>query len=141
MIPRHILPVLQMFLFLVHCDLQSPAQDVSACRNLNADEFYIRMHSSQNPLLIDTRTAREFRKERIPGAILAGSVSDLEKMADSLDLDQPIFLYCEKDNRSPVACSLLCEKGFRNVYNLREGLIAWRKTSYPMERRKSRIKN
>ena len=130
----------QLFLMLVFCDPGIQAQGIAACRDLEVDEFYIRMHSSQNPLLLDTRSIREFQRERIPGAVLVANVADLEKMADSLDLDQPIFLYCENDDRSPVACRLLCERGFRHVYNLRGGLIEWRLSPYPLDRNRLRKK-
>lgn len=118
------------------------AQDVlvDSCRHLGADDFYIIMNSCDYPLIVDTRSLREFRRERIPGAILVKSRTDLEKMADSLDLDQPLFLYCEAGYRSRVACRILCKKGFRNVYNLREGLIEWRLSPYPLDREKIKKK-
>ena len=127
-----------VFFFIILFSFQIHAQDaqVDSCRHLNADEFYITMQSCEYPLVIDTRSTREFRRDRIPGAILVKTRSELDKMGDSLDLDQPLFLYCEGGYRSRVACRILCKRGFRNVYNLREGLIEWRLSPYPLDRKR-----
>ena len=113
---------------------------VDSCRNLDPIDFCIRMQTYEIPLLIDTRSFKEFARERIPGAILVESKSKLAEMADSLDLDRPIFLYCEDDQRSPVACQVLCEMGFRNVYNLKGGLIEWRLFNFKLDKEKIRKK-
>ena len=120
--------------------LSAQGLQVDSCRNLDAEDFSIRMQSSDNLLLIDTRTFEEFAGERMPGAILVESKSKLAEMADSLDFDRPIFLYCENDQRSPVACQVLCDMGFRNVYNLKGGLIEWRLLSYKLDKEKIRKK-
>jgi len=118
--------------------IHSQAQDVTldSCRHLDAVDFYIRLHSCEYPLLIDVRTFEEFRRERIPGAILVESRAGLEKMADSLDREQPLFLYCEDDHRSRVACKILAGRGFRDVSNLRGGLASWKAFRYELDRKK-----
>ena len=113
---------------------------MDSCRSLDPKDFSIRMQTYENLLLIDTRTFEEFAKERMPGAILVESKSKLAEMADSLDLDRPIFMYCEKNLRSPIACQVLREMGFRNVYNLKGGLIEWRFFSYKLDKKKIRRK-
>ena len=116
-----------------------PAQEKETFRSLNAEEFYLKLYSEYNPVLIDVRTPDDFLKERIPGAILAETRSDLTSIADTIDGDRPLFLYCEYNQRSTAACSLLVEKGFRNVYNLEGGLIQWRLLEYELDKKK--IKN
>ena len=119
--------------------LLAQRQDVDSIRNLNPEEFYLKLHSENNPVLIDSRTKDNFSKERIHGAILAESKADLISLVDTLDKGRPLFLYCEYNQRSPAACSLLIEKGFRNVYNLEGGLIQWRLLEYELDKKK--IKN
>ena len=104
----------------------------------SAMDFYIGIHSCEYPLIIDTRTYKEFRQERIPGAILCENRSVLESILDSLDLDQHIFVYCDDGDRSLVACRILARKGFRNVYNLSGGLIEWKLSSYDIDLKKIR---
>ncbi len=116
--------------------ISAQQHSADSCMNLDAAEFYLRMHAAVMPVLIDTRSWEEFRKERIKGAVLAESRESLYSITDSLDFDQPVFLYCEDDYRSPVACRILIEKGFRKLYNLEGGLIAWRASSYELDRKK-----
>ena len=110
------------------------------CRHLNVEEFYLKLHSYSNAILIDTRTFDEFKKDRIPGAILAESREKLLKLTDSLDFDQPLFLYCEFDERSYVGCDILSKLGFRYVYNLKGGLREWRLSPYELDKKKIREK-
>jgi thioredoxin 1 len=118
--------------------LLAQRQDVDSIQNLNPEEFYLKLHSENNPVLIDSRTGDDFSKERIHGAILAESKADLTSITDTLDRERPLFLYCEYNQRSPAACSLLIEKGFSNVYNLEGGLIQWRALEYELDRKKIR---
>jgi len=131
---------LLVYLLIWIFPLSAQEVPVDSCRNLNPKDFSIRMQTYENLLLIDTRTFEEFAEERMPGAILVENKSKLAEMADSLDLDRPIFLYCEDDQRSPVACQVLCEMGFRNVFNLKGGLIEWRFFSYTLDKEKIRRK-
>ena len=84
------------------------------------------MNLKENMVLIDVRTVREFQKERIPNALLADNSKVLSNITDTLDLEQPLFIYCDDEARSSTACNLLIEKGFKNVYLLKEGLIGWK---------------
>ena len=133
---------ISLLVYSMICVFPLCGQEATAdsCRNLSATDFEVWMQTYEIPLLIDTRTFKEFARERIPGAVLVESKSRLVEMADSLDLDRPIFLYCENDQRSPVACQVLCEMGFRNVYNLKGGLIEWRLSGYRLDKRKIRKK-
>jgi rhodanese-related sulfurtransferase len=116
------------------------AQDVKPvhCRLLDVTEFYIRLNSNAHPLVIDTRTWHEFRKERIPGALLAESRAQLKEISDTVDRDRAVFIYCEEDYRSSTACEMLIEQGFRNVFDLEGGLIEWRLSGYELDREKIR---
>ena len=119
---------------------QLNAQDLmnDSCKHMTPEEFYLGINSSVLPLLIDVRTGEEFSRERIPGALNVETRAGLELMADSLDPDRPLFLYCENDQRSPVACHVLCDRSFRNVYNLKGGLVEWRKSTFELDRKKIR---
>ena len=114
--------------------------DVDSCRHLSAEDFFIGITSCEHPMIIDTRSHEEFSREWIPGAVLAEGITELERIADTLDHDQPIFLYCQNNKRSPVACRILSTKGFRNVYNLIGGIESWKLSSYKVDSKKIRKK-
>jgi len=84
------------------------------------------MKLKENEVLIDVRTVREFQKERIPNALLANNSKILFSITDTLDLEQPLFIYCDDESRSSTACTFMIERGFRNVNLLKEGMIGWK---------------
>src|SRR5262245_41805569 len=49
--------------------------------------------------------------------------------------ERPIIIYCDNGLTGARAASLLAKHGFSKVYNLRGGLEAWRRESYPLERK------
>jgi rhodanese-related sulfurtransferase len=129
-----------LFLLLLNVGLYAQKSIPDSCRNLEPAEFYIGLNTSALPLLIDVRTFDEYRKDRIPGAILVETRAELNEMCDSLDFERPLFLYCEYDDRSQTVCRILSKKGFRNVNNLKGGMLEWRKSPYGIEKKRIRRK-
>lgn len=79
-----------------------------------------------NIILLDVRTGTEFASRRIPGAILI-PVEQLETRygTELPSSAQSIMVYCEKGDRSRLACEFLGRQGLPNVYFLRGGLADW----------------
>ncbi|UCG27900.1 MAG: rhodanese-like domain-containing protein [Bacteroidales bacterium] len=121
-------------LLLLPASGQDPPQQ--SCLKLDPHEFYIQMKLSPNHVLIDVRTFYEFRRERIPDAILARNSEELFRIADTLDLEQHLFFYCKEDFRSSKACDLLHDKGFVYVYILKEGITGWKKMNLETDKTK-----
>lgn len=96
-------------------------------KNIQADEFYIRINT-QETFLIDVRMFKEYRKNRIKGALLAANKESLLSLCKKLDKNTPVYVYCEDGDRSRTAARILCrEMGFKHVYNLQGGLREWEK--------------
>ena len=86
--------------------------------------------------VIDVRTAEEYRGElgHIEGSVL--STID-ERFADSLEgepRDRRLLFVCRSGGRSGRAAGIACEAGFRNVFNLAGGMLAWNEQSLPVVR-------
>lgn len=75
-------------------------------------------------LILDVRRFSEFKSGKIPNSINI-PVDDLEFELDEIKefKEKPILVYCKSGIRSSVACSLLEEEGFSNLYNLRGGIL------------------
>lgn len=127
-----------LFMLILPANSQQMSSDT--CLLLEASDFYTQLHSSVLPLLLDIRTREDFKKERISGAVLAESMEILFKIADTLDIDQPVLLYCEFGYRSYEACKTLKDRGFRSVYNLQGGLVSWRASGFELDRKNLRNK-
>jgi rhodanese-related sulfurtransferase len=126
--------LLYSFLCLIPvAGISAQVAQADTCISLSADNFYLQLYDAGYPLLLDTRSRREFRKERIKGSVLAENRGKLDHICDTLDLDREIFIYCKHDYRSLEACEILMGKGFRKVYCLSGGLISWKLASYDVE--------
>ena len=114
------------------------AQDTAEEKSwlLSPEEFYLGIKSADVPLIIDARTWKEYRKDRIDGAILTESSTSLKSVVDSLDMEQPIFVYCDDNQRSTAACSFLRDWGYTNVTELAGGMIAWKLAAYEIDTEK-----
>lgn len=77
-----------------------------------------------NLLILDVRRFSEFKSGKIPNSINI-PVDDLEFELDELNefKEKPILVYCKSGIISTVACTLLEEEGFSNLYNLRGGIL------------------
>lgn len=132
---------MRILLFFTLCSINVislVAQDVAdeKSRLLSPEEFYLNIKSADVPLIIDTRTWKEYRKDRIHGARLIESSVSLKSVVDNFDVDQPIFVYCDDNQRSTAACSFLRDWGYNNVSELAGGMIAWRLASYEIDTEK-----
>ena len=76
-------------------------------------------------IILDVRSASEFARGHIQGAILLPDY-DIKYSAENIltDTNELILVYCQSGNRSRAATSLLLSMGFVNVYDF-GGINAW----------------
>lgn len=79
-----------------------------------------------NLLIIDVRRYSEFKISKIPNAINI-PVEELEWEIEELREyeNKPILVYCKAGHKSALACQMLEEEGFNNLYNLGQGILAY----------------
>lgn len=84
--------------------------------------------------LVDVREPAEFTGElgHVPGARLVPLAMLLESGAE-LDPERDIIVVCRSGGRSARAAAELARRGFRHVYNLRGGMLAWNAAQLPVE--------
>jgi adenylyltransferase/sulfurtransferase len=75
-------------------------------------------------VLIDVREPHEYQICKIPTSILI-PLGDLPKRLNELDKDAEIVAHCKSGVRSGKATNLLHENGFKNVRNMKGGILAW----------------
>ncbi|MEO8701460.1 MAG: rhodanese-like domain-containing protein [Kofleriaceae bacterium] len=86
-------------------------------------------------VLVDVREPQEFSGElgHVPGAQLV-PLARLAEEAMTWDRGREIILVCRSGGRSAQAATELAKRGFRHLYNLRGGMIAWNANHLPVER-------
>ena len=87
------------------------------------------------PFILDVRTPREFQSGHLPNAVLL-PVQALQANIDRLapHRDREILIYCATGNRSTVAAKILLDGGFKQITNLRHGIVDWQRRDFPVVR-------
>ena len=105
-------------------------------QSLEPYDFHMAYLKADSALLIDVRERFEFRGRRIREAINIASTDNLEFAADTISKSYSLFFYCTTDWRSEKVAAYFSERGFRNVYSLEGGIVAWKKDGYPVTRKR-----
>ena len=83
--------------------------------------------------VIDVREQDEWDGGHLAEATLM-PLGELEQRRHELDPAAPVVIVCRSGRRSLTAAEILLEAGFRDVWNLAGGMIAWRAARMPVER-------
>lgn len=78
-------------------------------------------------VLLDVRTDKEHAQGHIPGAVHI-PLSDIGEKVKKLKKDKDIVVFCQSGNRSIWAIKRLMGMGYKNLYNLKGGYRAWKRT-------------
>lgn len=88
--------------------------------------FMDQMVKEEKVQLLDVRTPGEYSGGFIKGAVNMDFNSDaFEEEIGKLSKDIPVMVYCKAGGRSAQAADLLESKGFKKIYDLKGGILAW----------------
>ena len=86
-------------------------------------------------VLLDVRTTKEFREERIEGAVMVDYLSpSFRDEVAKLDRSKSYLVYCRTGHRTEGAAKMMRELGFRNVSVLAGGITKWKEGGFPTAR-------
>lgn len=90
---------------------------------------------SVNHSIVDIRTPFEFKRGYIKGAenINYYNRDFLEQMS-KFDKNEPIYIYCRSGNRTSSASRKLSKLGFKEIYDLRGGILNWERSKNQIEK-------
>jgi rhodanese-related sulfurtransferase len=83
--------------------------------------------------LLDVRTPDEYQQAHLQGAVLI-PVDQVGKRFGEIPKERTVLVYCAVGSRSSAAAGILADKGYRNVYNMREGIVGWHRKGFPLSR-------
>ena len=96
-----------------------------AVKEISVEEFAEKMKSGNGEVvLIDVREPHEYDICSIEGSKLI-PLGEIKDRIDELNPDDEIVVQCHRGGRSLKAATLLREKGFKNVVNLKGGIDEW----------------
>lgn len=100
---------------------------------LNASVFDSKIKSANNAFLLDVRTPGEFAEGYIDNAInIDYRNENFKKNLNNLDKNKTYFVYCLSGGRSSSAADYMRGNGFKEVYELKGGILAWQKNKFPL---------
>ena len=84
-------------------------------------------------VMVDVRSVNQFKDGHIAGArsVPGDQIADGAKALEKLR-DKTVITCCESGITSGAAARKLTELGFKQVFNLRGGLAAWRQDNLPV---------
>jgi len=107
----------------VSCTSQTAEQ--RAYTDLDVPAFNAKL-SETGVVLIDMRTPEETAEGMIEGAgQIDYEAPTFEAEVAKLDKSKTYLLYCRSGRRSSEAADYMAKQGFKNLYNLKGGYIAW----------------
>ncbi len=85
--------------------------------------------------ILDVRTQTEYNSGHLQNAFLADWTKPdvFSERIKSLNKNNPVYVYCLSGGRSGAAADKLRQKGFKEVYNLQGGMMAWKGAQMPVE--------
>ena len=84
--------------------------------------------------VVDVRREDEFWGDlsHIEGAELHTITDSFAEVVNDWSRDEPVLFVCHRGGRSARAASIALERGFRQVYNLEGGMLAWHEAKLPV---------
>ncbi len=116
---KHLLFLLPLII-LFSCNGQSN-------QTLEAKVFSAKIQAENNPVILDVRTPEEFSGGYIAGAInIDYNSDDFSKKVNKLNKEETVYIYCLSGGRSGNGAKEMRESGFKNVVELKGGILKWK---------------
>lgn len=102
---------------------------MSSITNLQLKEI-LDSKSKDNLIIIDVRSAGEYKNEKISRLITNIPDSEIVENIDRLNKYDKIYIHCQSGNRSKKVVQMLKQKGFTNVFNVEGGINDWKSQNF-----------
>jgi len=101
---------------------EAPAQQTSV-PEITPKELKARLDRGDDLYILDVREPHEYQICNIGGHLIP--LGDLSKRVNELDSSREIVAHCRSGKRSADAAEFLRKAGFRKLWNLKGGILAW----------------
>lgn len=102
----------------------------------NIDVQQAQAMAKQGVILLDVREPHEYAEVHAPGSLLIPLGQLMSRVEEFRSFEnKPVLVICRSGARSTAAADKLVHQGFKSVYNVQGGIIAWEKAGLPVERR------
>lgn len=124
---------IMLFSFMFILGTSCSASQKTGINSLTPKAFATKIAEVTNPQIIDVRTPEEFKGGAIESAQnFNWNSSDFMSKIEHLDKNLPVFVYCLSGGRSAAASQALLDNGFKEIYELQGGIMAWNNAGLPL---------
>ncbi len=104
-------------------------------QEIDSSDLQTRISAGDDFYLLDIRSVGEVAQGMLPDSDHM-PMHAIPLRMDELPKDKDVILYCHSGARSYHACAYLIQQGFKNVINLRGGILGWARSGYQVAARK-----
>lgn len=117
-----------LLVFLLFTASQALAAGV---KNITSKEASGILSRDKSVLLLDVRTPDEYQKGHLRNSVLI-PITEMERRYAEIPKSQPVIVYCTVGARSSAVAGFLWDRGYRQVYNMTDGLMGWYRNRLPI---------
>ncbi len=105
----------------------------AAEKNISAREARTLLDTNKNVYLLDVRTPQEYSQGRLAGSVLI-PIGEFERRIREVPKNKTIVVYCAVGSRSKPVAGFLAQQGYKDVYNMTDGIVGWYRNGFPILR-------
>jgi len=124
-----LLPVFALLLFsFVSIQAQNKVE-------VNSKQVSVLLQKNQKLVVLDVRSADEFKDGHIKGAInIDIRQPDAFSRIDKLNRTAKYIVYCRTNHRSGIAVGHMMQSGFKTIYQMMDGFPGWAANNLPVQK-------
>lgn len=101
-------------------------------QNISSRDARTLLEKNKDVYLLDVRSPQEYSQGKLAGSVLI-PISEIERRLGEVPKSRPVLVYCAVGSRSRHAAALLSRKGYKEVYNMADGIVGWYRNGYPIK--------
>jgi rhodanese-related sulfurtransferase len=102
-------------------------------RNISSREAKALLEKNRNVFVLDVRTPQENSQAKLPGTVLI-PISEFERRIGEVPKNRTVLVYCAVGARSKPVSEFLAKNGYKDVYNMTDGIVGWYRNGFPLQR-------
>ena len=106
---------------------------LAAAQDISSREAKTLLEKNRTVFLLDVRTPQENSQARLPGSVLI-PISEFEGRIKEVPRNKTILVYCAVGSRSKQVAEYLSKNGYKDVYNMTDGIVGWYRNGFPLQR-------
>ena len=106
---------------------------LAGAQDISSREAKALLEKNRNIFLLDVRTPQENSQARLPGSVLI-PINELEGRIKEVPRNKTILVYCAVGSRSKPVAEYLSKNGYKDVYNMTDGIVGWYRNGFPLQR-------